>query len=651
MTAAFTFPGQGSQAVGMGKALAEAFPAARAVFDEVDAALGEKLTAIIWDGPAETLQLTENAQPALMAVSIATLRVLETEAGFSVGRDAAFVAGHSLGEYSALAAAGSLSIADTARLLRTRGLAMQKAVPVGAGAMAALLGLDYEAAVAVASEAAQGQVCQAANDNGGGQVVVSGDKAAVERALEIAKTKGAKRAMLLPVSAPFHCKLMQPAADAMAKALADVTIKAPAVAAGVQRAGRADHRSRRDPPPPDRAGHRHRALARVGGLHGGSRRDAVFRDRRRQGAERPGQAHRRRRGRRFRRRARTILPRPRTRWQLRALRAAPRRRLSMFDLTGRTALVTGATGGIGGAIAQALHAQGATVAISGTRREVLDALAAKLGERVHVLPCNLSDSAEVEALVPAAEAAMGQVDILVANAGITRDNLFVQLRDEDWDDVIKVNLTATFRLARAATKLMMRKRFGRIIAITSIVGVTGNPGQANYTASKAGLIGMIKTLGAEYAKRNVTANCIAPGFIKTPMTDALNDKQRETILSKVPAARLGTPEDIAAAAVYLSFERGGLRHRPDDSRQRRNGHVLSRLPAQFDAAKGRFGRPIEACSQGLGSMITEPPTDGQRTPLQDFETLYIGVATPAVRRAFVGYHRAESRLCAIAKEV
>jgi [acyl-carrier-protein] S-malonyltransferase len=228
MTAAFTFPGQGSQAVGMGKALAEAYPVARAVFDEVDAAIGEKLTAIIWDGPAETLQLTENAQPALMAVSLATLRVLETEAGFDVGRDAAFVAGHSLGEYSALAAAGSLSISDTARLLRTRGLAMQKAVPVGVGAMAALLGLDFEAAVAVAEEAAQGEVCQAANDNGGGQVVVSGDKAAVDRALEIAKAKGAKRALLLPVSAPFHCRLMQPAADAMAEALAGVTIKAPA---------------------------------------------------------------------------------------------------------------------------------------------------------------------------------------------------------------------------------------------------------------------------------------------------------------------------------------------------------------------------------------------------------------------------------------
>ena len=229
----------------------------------------------------ETLQLTENAQPALMAVSLATLRVLETEAGFSVGRDAQFVAGHSLGEYSALAAAGSLSVSDTARLLRTRGLAMQKAVPVGAGAMAALLGLDYETAMAVANEAAQGQVCQAANDNGGGQVVVSGDKAAVDRAVEIAKAKGAKRAMLLPVSAPFHCKLMQPAAEAMANALAGVTHQAAGIAFGVERAGFGDQRSRRNPPPPDRTGHGNGALAQVGGLYGKQRRHAIFRDRRR----------------------------------------------------------------------------------------------------------------------------------------------------------------------------------------------------------------------------------------------------------------------------------------------------------------------------------------------------------------------------------
>jgi [acyl-carrier-protein] S-malonyltransferase len=229
MAIAFVFPGQGSQAVGMGKALADNFPVAQAVFQEVDEALGDRLTAIMWDGPAETLTLTENTQPALMAVSLATLRVLESESGLDLARDAAFVAGHSLGEYSALAAAGSLSVADTARLVRIRGRAMQKAVPVGIGAMAALIGLEFEQAVAVAAEAAQGQVCQAANDNGGGQVVVSGDKAAVERAVEIAKGKGCKRAMLLPVSAPFHCTLMQPAADAMKEALAAVTVKAPVV--------------------------------------------------------------------------------------------------------------------------------------------------------------------------------------------------------------------------------------------------------------------------------------------------------------------------------------------------------------------------------------------------------------------------------------
>jgi [acyl-carrier-protein] S-malonyltransferase len=229
MTVAFVFPGQGSQSVGMGKALSDTFPSAREVFAEVDEALGETLTAIMWEGPADRLMLTENAQPALMAVSLATMRVLEREVGLDLSRDAAFVAGHSLGEYSALAAAGALTIPDTARLLRIRGRAMQAAVPVGAGAMAALLGLEFDAAVAVAAEAAQGQVCQAANDNGGGQVVVSGDKAAVERAVEIAKGKGARRAMLLPVSAPFHCALMQPAANAMAEALAKVQIKPPVV--------------------------------------------------------------------------------------------------------------------------------------------------------------------------------------------------------------------------------------------------------------------------------------------------------------------------------------------------------------------------------------------------------------------------------------
>ena len=226
----------------------------------------------------------------------------------------------------------------------------------------------------------------------------------------------------------------------------------------------------------------------------------------------------------------------------------------MFELTGKTALVTGASGAIGGAIARAMHAQGAIVAVSGTRREALDALAGELKERVHVLPCDLADATAVEALVPGAEEQMGKLDILVANAGVNRDNLFVQLRDEDWDRVIAVNLTATFRLTRAAVKSMMRRRWGRVIAISSIVGVTGNPGQGNYTASKAGIIGTMKSVAAEYAKRNVTANCIAPGIIASAMIDRLNDKQREAIIARVPSGRLGTPADVAAAAVYLASE-------------------------------------------------------------------------------------------------
>lgn len=229
----------------------------------------------------------------------------------------------------------------------------------------------------------------------------------------------------------------------------------------------------------------------------------------------------------------------------------------MFDLTGRKALVTGATGGLGGAIARALHAQGAVVTISGTRPPALEALAASLGERVHVVPCDLSDKAAVEALVPAAEAAMGGLDVLVNNAGITRDNLLLRMKDDEWDAVIAVNLSAAFRLSRAAVKGMMKRRHGRIINIGSVVGATGNPGQVNYAAAKAGLVGMTKAMAAEVATRNLTVNCIAPGFITSPMTDALNDKQREGILTRVPMNRLGTGDEIAAAALYLASDEAG----------------------------------------------------------------------------------------------
>ncbi|GJD42639.1 3-oxoacyl-[acyl-carrier-protein] reductase FabG [Methylobacterium cerastii] len=226
----------------------------------------------------------------------------------------------------------------------------------------------------------------------------------------------------------------------------------------------------------------------------------------------------------------------------------------MFDLTGKKALITGATGGLGGAIARSLHAQGATVALSGTRAEALEALAGELGERAHVLPTNLSDTAAVEALVPAAEAALGGLDILVNNAGITRDNIFVRMKDEEWDQVIAVNLTAAFRLSRAAVRGMMRRRAGRIVNIGSVVGTTGNPGQGNYAAAKAGLVGLTKALAAEVASRNVTVNCVSPGFIASPMTDVLNEKQREGILGRVPAGRLGEGAEVAAAVVYLASQ-------------------------------------------------------------------------------------------------
>jgi len=226
----------------------------------------------------------------------------------------------------------------------------------------------------------------------------------------------------------------------------------------------------------------------------------------------------------------------------------------MFDLTDKYALVTGATGGIGGAVAKALHAQGATVALSGTRAEKLEEVAAELGERAYVLPCNLSDLDAVDVLPKQAAEAMGGLQILVSNAGVTRDNLMMMMKSDMWDDVIKINLTAYFRMAKASLRVMTKQRFGRIIAVTSIVGVTGNPGQANYAASKAGMIGMTKSLAAEIASRNVTVNCIAPGFIATAMTDALNDQQREAILGKIPAGAMGTPEDIASAAVYLASE-------------------------------------------------------------------------------------------------
>jgi len=254
----------------------------------------------------------------------------------------------------------------------------------------------------------------------------------------------------------------------------------------------------------------------------------------------------------------------------------------MFDLTGKTALVTGATGGIGAEIARALHAAGAHVVLSGTREAVLADLAAELGGRTSIVAANLSDPAAVDGLIGLAEAAAGQVDILVANAGITRDGLLLRMKDEDWEQVLKVNLESYFRLSRAALRGMMKRRFGRIIGITSVVGVMGNPGQANYAASKAGMIGFSKSLAQEVATRGVTVNCVAPGFIESPMTDALNEVQKTQILGTIPTGRLGSGADVAAACVYLASDEAGYMTgqtlHVDPPRERRHGHDLTRWP-------------------------------------------------------------------------
>jgi len=467
MAKALTFPGQGSQAVGMGKTLAEQFPQARMVFDEVNDSLGQNLSKIMFEGPEAELTLTANAQPALMAVSIAVIKVMEAQ-GLVLKNSVRYVAGHSLGEYSALCAAGMFSLADTARLLRIRGKAMQKAVPVGQGAMAAIIGLDDKTVSALCSDASALGVCQIANDNGGGQLVISGNRQAVERAVATAGEKGAKRALMLPVSAPFHCVLMEPAAEEMRAALADVVKHNPVIPVipNVSVAAEQDAQTIT-----------HLLVEQVTG---------------------------------------------RVRW---------RETVEWFAANGITDIYEIGSG------------------------RVLTGLARRIDKELRGMSvANLAEREEVKKLGATAEEQMDGVDILVNNAGITRDGLFVRLSDDDWDQVLSVNLSSVFYVTRAIGHAMMRRRFGRIINISSIVGFTGNAGQTNYCAAKAGLIGFSKALAQEFATRNVTVNCIAPGFVETAMTDKLSDKIKDTLMAQIPMKRMGSGADIAAAAVYLASD-------------------------------------------------------------------------------------------------
>ena len=431
---------------------------------------------------------------------------------------------------------------------------MQDAVPVGEGAMAALLGLDLDEARAVALEAAQGEVCEAANDNAPGQVVVSGTRAAVERAVAVAGERGGRKSILLPVSAPFHCALMAPVAEVMIDALAAAALQTPSVpvVSNVTAGPVSDvEEIRRLLVEQVTAMVRWRESVLYMKEHGVEELVEIG-----VGTVLTGLA----------RRIDSELSRVAvgtpdgieilSRYALipRFGKLANHGGTLMFDLSGRSALVTGASGGIGGAVARALNARGAAVALSDVRPKGLEQLAAELGERVHVIPCDLGDAAATDALAKDAEAALGGIDILINNAGLTRDNLLLRMKDEDWQRILDINLTAAFRLTRACLRGMMKRRWGRIIGLASVVGVTGNPGQANYSASKAALIGMTKSLAREVASRGITANCVAPGFIATPMTEGLGEDVKARLVAQIPGGRLGTADEIAAAIVFLASD-------------------------------------------------------------------------------------------------
>ncbi len=467
MSVAFVFPGQGSQQVGMGRALRDAFPESRAVIEEADATLGFALSELCFQGPEGELQLTANTQPAILAASVAALRPLVAR-----GVRPAWVAGHSLGEYSALVAAGTLSLADALRTVRRRGQYMQEAVPVGAGAMAAILGLDLPSIEAACRDAAEGEVVSPANVNSPGQVVIAGHAAAVDRASELCRARGAKRAVRLPVSAPFHCALMKPAQERLASRARRAGLPGSRGAPGEQR-GRAGGTGRFFLPGRPRApGLGGGALAGIGRAPRQRGRDDLRRGRAGQGPERPGQEDRAGD-------ARVLnVDSPES---LEADGRRPRggRGGVMGQLEGRVSLVTGASRGIGRAIAKALAAEGAHVVLAARDAAKLAEAVAEIaaaGGRAEALALDVADRASVEAAFAHVLAAHGRIDHLVNNAGVTRDNLLLRMKDEEWQQVLATNLTGAFLCTQAALKPMLKQRAGRIVNITSVVGLGGNAG-------------------------------------------------------------------------------------------------------------------------------------------------------------------------------
>ena len=556
---AFMFPGQASQYPGMGKELAEKYPAARAVFEEADKALGFSISKMCFEGSEEELKLTANTQPAILAVSVAAYRVV-AEKGLAPD----FVAGHSLGEYSALVAVGSLNFSDAVRLVHKRGKYMQEAVPAGQGGMAAIMGISPAVVQDACKRAAEGEICSAANLNSPEQTVISGHASAVKRAVEIASQLGAKRSMILAVSAPFHSALMMPAQEKLEKDLRAISfadLQVPLVtnvdADTIRKGDEAREALVRQVTMPVRWQESMRLLLDEGvntflevgpgrvltGLMRQIERSVAIAERGRR-KELAGHGGKDRRG--------------ENRLGLEEVASDEwRARKRMFSLKDKVAVVTGASQGIGRETALALAEAGAKVAVGARNEEKLAALVQEIagkGGEAFAVKLDVADAEQTKAAFKTILEKFGKVDILVNNAAINRDGLAVRMKADDWDAVLRTNLTGAHLCTQQVLPGMMRARAGRIINIASVVARMGNAGQANYVAAKAGLIGLTKAIAIEIASRNITVNAVAPGFIETPMTDVLPDKVKEELKVRIPLGRMGSARDVAAAIVFLASD-------------------------------------------------------------------------------------------------
>ena len=527
------FPGQGSQAVGM-MAGYDAFPVVRDTFAEASAALGQDLWALVTEGPDEALNQTVNTQPAMLAADIAVYRAWRAAGGAAP----TVLAGHSLGEYAALVASGAMSFADALPLVRFRAQAMQEAVPEGVGSMAAVMGLDEPGLAEACREAAQGQVVGPANLNAPGQIVIAGHREAVERA--IISPSRRRQAPSCCRSARRSTAYCPPATERLAAYLAKVPLGAGRTSSTSGRArgsfAGCDPRRARGA-----GGSPVRWIGRPGFLRRG-----VARRRMRAGKVLSGQAG--------------ASPPP-SRRSARRGQSRPHRRDAVGDIHARwISLVTGATRGIGKAIALALGRAGATVVGTATTDAGAASITKHLAEasaRGEGIRLDVTEPGAIETALGGVVQRFGEIAILVNNAGITRDNLLLRMKEEEWDAIMDTNLKAAYRLSKAVLRGMMKARHGRIVNIGSVVGTSGNAGQTNYAAAKAALIGFTKSLAQEVGSRNITVNCVAPGFIDTDMTRALPDAQREKLIERIPLGRLGSPEDVAHAVAFLASREAG----------------------------------------------------------------------------------------------